>query len=276
MDSLLARLERRFGRYAIEGLVTYLAMATGAAAVLCYLRPAFAIGMMLIPPAVRHGEIWRLVSFAITPTRGISGPFDLALELLFGVVFMIWIGQAIEAHWGAFRLNLFVFSVWLITVAGAMVSGYGASNFFMISSLGLVAATLFPNQEIRVFGIVPVPFKWLGLIDFATMVLFASRGHLGDQIAFAAAVGMYLLFCGRALRTQTRGAPTDWTAVKRESARRSDRPAADTPKRACVVCGLTDADEGADLRVCTCKEVCGGKPTVYCLPHAKSHRVPAI
>jgi hypothetical protein len=43
------------------------------------------------------------------------------------------------------------------------------------------------------------------------------------------------------------------------------------PKRACKICGKSDDDEGADLRVCTCQEVCGGKATVYCLEHARSH-----
>jgi hypothetical protein len=63
-------------------------------------------------------------------------------------------------------------------------------------------------------------------------------------------------------------------AAQRRAEQRAEPIATAKTKRQCVLCGLTD-DEGADLRVCTCAEVCEGKPTVYCLAHARSHRKPA-
>jgi hypothetical protein len=273
MDTLLARLERRFGRYAIEGLVTYLAMATGAASILGYFRNEVLDRMALVPALVRHGQPWRLFSFMLEPLSDVTLPINLALELFLGVGFLIWMGQAIEASWGSFRLSAFVIVSWLATTMAAMASGYPMSNFFVMTSLALVGATLFPTQEISVFGVVPVAFKWLGLMDFAYMIVVATRGNAGSRIGFAVAIAIYFLFCGGMLRGYSRGPVRDWTSVKRAPARASEPPPSATPTRACTICGLTDADEGADLRVCTCKEVCGGKPTVYCLAHAKSHRV---
>ena len=54
-----------------------------------------------------------------------------------------------------------------------------------------------------------------------------------------------------------------------EGRRFRDDGGASARVRRCATCGVTDEDPSVDIRVCSCAKC--GKPTEYCLPHARSH-----
>jgi membrane associated rhomboid family serine protease len=64
----------------------------------------------LAPVAVRHGQVWRLVTYAFC-----HSPHDL-LHILFNMLFLVWFGATLERMYGTREFILFY-------LAGALVSG---------------------------------------------------------------------------------------------------------------------------------------------------------
>lgn len=261
MDRLLARLERRLGRYAIPNLMAYIVGGMAILWVLSMSRPEALERLELDLWAVRRGQVWRLFTFVLIPPR--SSPFWLMVNLYF----MWWVGSSLERHWGAFKFNVYYFAGVLGAIVAALCTG-AASNFWLNdASLLLAFATLFPDVEILVFFVLPVKVKWIGLLSAAPMALaFAMGGWVTKASILASLTGYVAFFAGHWLDA--------WRGREvrvRQRARRADLEAS-VPvfgHRACAICGAREAD-GADIRVCSC-EKCGGKPRALCLEHARSH-----
>ncbi len=269
MERLLARLERRLGRFAIPNLMYWVAGLSGVVFVLQLFKPSFTRALYFDPNLVVHQlQLWRIFTFLFIPTT------DSVLWFVFATMFTVFIGNSLEESWGSFKLNVYYGLGALLTVASAFVLGIGTSNMFLNLSLFLAFATLFPDYEIRLYFLVPVKAKWLGLFDVALLAYLAIESSTVGRVAIAVAFGNYLLFfTGHLLRLVRGEATVIVRAKKRSEFVEGPREVREKVTRKCVLCGLSDGDDGADLRVCTCKEVCGGKPTVYCLPHARSHNV---
>ncbi len=142
MEKLIARLERRFGRFAVPNLTWVIVAGMGAVYVLAMLRPGFERLLDLDFEQVKHGQVWRLFTYVFMPGGGSTIWFLLRLYFLW------WVGTTLEAHWGSFRYNLY----WLIgvvatTVAAILVGGF-ATNSFLATTLFLAFATLFPDESI--------------------------------------------------------------------------------------------------------------------------------
>src|SRR5258707_380862 len=157
MERLLARLDRRIGRYAIPNLMTYIVVGMGILWLLSTSRPEALDRLELDPYALRRGELWRLPTFVLIPPP--SSPVLLMVNLFF----MWWVGSSLEQHWGAFKFNVYYFT----GVAGALVAAFmtGAASNFWLNDVALLFAfaTLFPDVEILVFFILPLKVKWIGL-----------------------------------------------------------------------------------------------------------------
>jgi hypothetical protein len=260
MERLLARLERRLGRYAIEHLILYIVAGMAIIWVLSLSRP-YAVGrLMLDMHAVRRGQVWRLVTFLFLP------PPSSTYWILLNLYFAWWVGSSLEEHWGAFKFNVFYFVGVGATIAGAIVGG-PTTNFWLNWSLLLSFATLFPDVTILLMFVLPVRVKWLGIAAAAYMVYVASIGTSADRAAIVASVVNYVLFFGEHWWGVSRGR----RVVVRQQARRAElRSSAPVfGQRVCAICGAREAD-GADIRVCSC-EKCGGQPRALCLEHARNH-----
>jgi hypothetical protein len=274
MERFLASLERRFGRLPLPNLVHALIGATGIVFALMFVSPRPLLALILDPDAIARGQVWRLVTHVLIPSSEPRG-FGL-LFMLFWVGFLWTVGTSLENEWGRFKTNFYVLSLVIGTTVAALLTGMPTSSMIVTSMLVLAFATLFPEYEIMLYGIVPLRMKWLALLDAGYLGWMAFKGPLPVRATIGAAAAVYLLFFYANLARIARGGATMAAAAQRRAERRAEPvEAATRPKRQCVTCGLTDDDEGADLRVCTCAEVCGGKPTVYCLAHARSHRKPA-
>ncbi len=261
MERLLARLDRRFGRYAIPNLMAYIVGGMAILWVLSMSRPEALDRLELDLYAVKRGELWRLLTFVLIPPR--SSP----LWLMVNLYFMWWVGSSLEQHWGAFKFNVYYFA----GVAGAIVAAIftgSASNFWLNSvSLLFAFATLFPDVEILLFFILPVKVKWLGLLSAAPMVYAFVVGDWATRASVVASLVGYVLFFAGHWRDawRSRGVQV------RQKARRAelDASAPVFGHRECAICGAREAD-GVDIRVCSC-EKCGGKPRPLCLEHARNH-----
>jgi len=260
MERLLARLERRFGRHAIPNLIMYIVGGMAMVWVLSSLRPAFIGRLDLDMRAVRHGEVWRLVTFLFIPPP--SGP----LWILINLYFTWWVGSSLEDKWGPFKFNVYYFTGALSTIVAAIASG-PTTNTWLNASLFLAFATVFPDVTILLFFILPIRVKWLGMLAALGIAYAAFTGDWGVRIPIAAALVNYVLFFGEHWYSAWRGR----NVVTRQKARRVEmEPAAPVfGQRTCAICGAREAD-GVDIRVCSCDK-CGGIQRTLCLEHARNH-----
>jgi hypothetical protein len=193
---LISKLESKFGRFAIPNLVKIIAgfqllvlfmvmvmSPEGATAYLQFLE--------LNPTRVLHGEVWRLVTHVFIP-----GNFSLIWAVI-GAMFMMWIGSGLEAAWGAFRVNLYIIG-WMVAVTlGALLFHWPASGMFLFQTLLFAFATLYPNEEIYIYFILPIKMKWVAALTAGmTAFLVVSEpsllfpvlvGHLNFFVAFGPA-----------------------------------------------------------------------------------------
>ncbi|GAC1532543.1 MAG: hypothetical protein NVS3B10_27480 [Polyangiales bacterium] len=266
MEGLLARLDRRFGKWAIRNFTHYLVGLTGLVFVLTMLKPQFLGALSFVPSRVIYGhEYWRVVTFLFIPHS--SNPLWIIFELWF-----LWlVGNSLEGAWGAFKFNVYYFLGALCTIASAFVFGVGVGNEYLNDSLFLAFATIFPAYQLLILFF-PVRAKWLGLLTAAFLAYQVVVAPLPVKMAIGIAMGNYLLFFGRHLFGVVRGTAAVAGRAKKRAEFLPAQRVSSRPARTCVLCGKTDDDPGADLRVCTCQAVCLGKPTIYCLEHARSHQ----
>jgi hypothetical protein len=264
MDRLLARLERRFGRYAIPNLISYIVGGMFIVWVLARTKGEFLDAIDLDMHAVARGEVWRLVTFLFIPPDFAQSS---VLWMLVGLYFTWWVGSSLEEHWGSFRLGVYYFVGALATIAAA--AAFGADSMpWLNASLFLAFATLFPDATILVFFVLPVKVKWLGILAALGMAL-AALGPWPTRGAIGAAAFTYALFFAGHWRQELRGQVTMARQASRRASLAPPPDASPSGGRVCAVCGAREAD-GADIRVCSC-EKCGGKPRTLCLEHARNH-----
>src|SRR5258708_1957727 len=157
MEGLLARLERRLGKFAIPQLMTYVVGAQAIVYVLELLRPGYASFLLLRPELVLRGQVWRLVSYIFLP------PASNPLFLIFALMWLWMIGRSLEEVWGAFKLNFYFLLGMIGTTAAAVITGQPMTNVFFEISLFLAFATLFPDYQLYILLLLPLRAKWLGL-----------------------------------------------------------------------------------------------------------------
>jgi hypothetical protein len=263
MDRFLARLERRFGGIAIENLSTILICGMAIVYGLSYLRPELTSALMLDMAAVRHGQVWRLVTYLFLLP-------DLFWLLAIFYVMLSWtVLTSLEGEWGSFKFNVYYLVGMVGTTVAALLTHGAIGNLYLNASCLFAFATLFPDYEILIAFVAPVPIRWVAIVS-AGVVLY--EGIIGDAVtraSIAAGVANYFLFFGGDLVGMFRGRNAEVRAAARRVSLRP--PPAPADARACAICGATAAS-GADIRVCSCEKcrATGGSRNL-CLEHARTH-----
>lgn len=275
--SLLSRLERRFGRFAIPNLTTALVVGQAALYVANLAPHGIALDrVQLIPARVLQGEWWRVLTFLFAP------PNERPLFVVFYFILIHLFGSTLEQHWGAFRFNLFILVGWLANVAAAFLAyavvgaaipdgmgplketlqGLYAPNGFLFFSLFLAFARLYPDFILNLFFVLPIRIKWLALIAWVGYAYLLLRGPWMTRMLVLATVLNYLLFFGpehmREFRQQHRRRSFQTKAKKATAAARHQ----------CRVCGVNSTDSPKTLfRYCS---KCEGQ-ACYCPDHIRDH-----
>jgi hypothetical protein len=241
--SLLDRLEHRYGRFAIPGLIRYVVALNALVYVLVRMNRDFIEALVLWPPAIMQGEVWRLVTYIFIPQFGsFMMPEWLAVAMY--LYFLWWVGDNLEHALGAFRLNVYFFTGMIgITIAAFLESyffrelGGGFSAVILNTSLLFALAQYYPDEFIFVMGIIPAKVKWLAWIAAAFLLLNVRQGGISYAVSLVMALANYFLFFGpdiyRNARTRAQVAE-----------RRRKFEAAKAPESAslheCVVCHRTE------------------------------------
>jgi membrane associated rhomboid family serine protease len=259
MERLLARLERRIGKYAIGNLTAIIVAGMAAVFLMNMVRPDLIGALTLDMDSVEHGQVWRLFTYLFLP-RTLS-----LWWIIFSLGFVYYIGSSLEGHWGSFKFNVYYAAGMIGTTVAAIVTHGEQNNYWLNLSLMLAFGTLFPDEEIWFFFI-GIPAKWLAMADGAYMVYALATGGWTQRGGILAAMAGYFLFFSGTLLDLLRRR----NLQVRQTARRAPIGPAPEPvvTRVCAICGASQED-GADIRVCTCAK-CGG-PRSLCLAHARNH-----
>jgi membrane associated rhomboid family serine protease len=184
------RLERRFGFLAAPGLPLFITGMTALVGVLGLVKPEFAEILALEPGALAHGQLWRCVSFLFVPPP--TGP----LWLVFWILMLYSILQALEHAWGDFKFTVFLLIGILATAAGALAVNAEFGNSFVILAAFLAFARLLPDREVLIMFILPVKMRWLaGLATLWLALEFATNG-LPTRVELLTGLLPYFLFFG--------------------------------------------------------------------------------
>ena len=256
----LDKLERRLRFIAIPGLHRVLVGFAALVFALAWLLPGFTSMLQLDPAKIRHGEVWRLVTYIFIPQT--LSP----LWVLFALWFLWWLGEGLERAWGAFRFTLYVLVGMIGTTAAAFFFGSNFSNSMLIASLFFAFARFYPDEIIYAFFILPVKIKWLAWVSAAFLLFGFVTGGNSYRMALVAAFANYLMFFGPEIIYETRHRH-EVTARRRrfEVQTRSEQE----PLHRCKVCGATElTDPNLDFRVAKDGEE-------YCVPHLPRAETPA-
>lgn len=262
MERLLARLERRLGGLAIPNLTSFIVGGMAIVFVLTMLRPSFADMLELDIASVKHGQVWRLVTYLFIPQS--FHPIWVLLSL-----YWTWlVGSNLENEWGSFKYNVYYLVGMAGTTLAAFITHGAVGNTYLNLSLFFAFATIFPNYEIFLFFILRIRVKWLALLSAVLLAYnFVTEDWTARAAIVASVVNYFVFFSGHLW-----GLWRDRNLAVRQKAKRTSFREPVTEKvtaRACAICGASEADD-ADIRVCSC-EKCGGKPRNLCLMHAKNH-----
>ena len=196
----LDRLQRKYGRYAIHNLMNIIVGGMGIVFVLDAFSRWNLSGLLHFSlPAIRMGQIWRLITFVFVP------PNASMITLLFSLYFYWMIGSALEHQWGAFRFNMYYLCGIIGSILSGCITGY-ATNTYLNMSLFLGFALMFPDFEVNLFFFLPVKMKILALIDAIGLLISFFRVGISGKIALIIAIINVILFFGRDLKMQIQNA----------------------------------------------------------------------
>src|SRR5882757_7165859 len=106
MEQLLARLERRLGKFAVPNLTGFIIGGMAIVFVLSRFQHEFIGKLVLDFSAVQRGEVWRLVTYLFIPRD--TGPSQMSVMWMLFTLYWLWfVGSTLEAEWGAFKLNVY-------------------------------------------------------------------------------------------------------------------------------------------------------------------------
>ncbi len=278
---LLDKLERRFGKYAINNLIFYVIILYVLGFVISTISPGlYRQFLMLDVEKVLQGQVWRLFTFIIQPT-GNSNVFFLFIELY--LYYMI--GNALENVWGSFRFNLYYFSGVIFNIIAIFVLYLIYDYSFILGltyinrSMFFAFASIFPNVQLMLFFIIPIKIKYLALLNgvlYLVEIIQSFRyGQYHIGIAILISLGNFLIYF---LNSRNYKQYSPRQAMRRHNFKREVKSSSGkvvsfngrktVARHKCTVCGRTEFDnEDLEFRFCS---KCDGNYE-YCMEHLYTH-----
>jgi membrane associated rhomboid family serine protease len=261
MMNWLDRLERKYRRYAIPNLMSYIVGITGVVYVVAYildLSGAFLERLELYPSEVLQGEIWRLVTYIFIPPS--ASPIFIAFVLYFYYI----IGASLEHEWGSFRFNLYYILGMIGTTMAVLFTGGPGTSTYLNLSLFLAFAYIYPDYQILLFFILPIKVKYLAWINWFFIITTIITAPLPDKVAAIVSIINYLIFFGKDIVTGMHSRNRAYNNKRKFKSKTQVK----TISHKCTVCGITpEVDPKMDFRYCP---ECDGLKC-YCKEHIKNH-----
>ena len=284
---IINKLERKFGRYAIPNLTTYIIVGYIIGYALEFLELFTKINVLswltLNPYAVFHGQIWRIFTWVITP------PSDFGIFTLVMLFFYFSIGRNLESTLGVFRYNVYIFSGIIMTTIGVLIL-YGVSvltgnymnqflfvaysdqlitTYYLMLSIFLAFAVCYPDMRILLYFIIPIKMKWLAIFDgvllVGSFIYYLLNGLTIVCVLIVISMLNFLIFFF-STRNYRRISPQE--IHRKQEFKRKIQPAPNITRHKCAICGRTE-ETNPELTFRFCSK-CNGNYE-YCQDHLFSH-----
>jgi len=233
------------------------------------------------PGLIMTGQVWRLVTWIFIPVPG------HVIWVAVALYFYYFVGSTLEREWGAGKFTIYYifgillniiygFVMWFVLPVPVRNALAGLTPIYLNLSMFFAFATLFPEVQIRLFFIIPIKVKWMGLVNAAFFVLGIVQGLLAQQFFLAllpvVAILNYFLTCGSELLAHIRPlkarASPQVVNFKKASKQVKRDMAEKNYRHKCAVCGKTDT-EYPDLEFRYCSK-CNGYHC-FCIDHINNH-----
>lgn len=209
----LYKLEYKYGKYSIRNLMTII-IGGMAIVYLMDMMLNFSLSSYLTfyRPFILQGQVWRVLTFLFVPES------NSPLMLLISLYCYYLLGNLLEQVWGSFKLNVY----YLVGIVGTIIAGFISpagftSNSALNSSLFLAVAALMPETQFRLFFIIPIKAKWMGIAYFIFMIpdvinAFSVSASYGGSYLIILAFSLlnFFVFFGRTLWDSARNQIRIW------------------------------------------------------------------
>lgn len=290
MSKLLAKMERKFGKYAIRNLPLCMVILYSAGYIAFWVNPTVIQNMSLNVERVFHGQVWRLFSWIMVPDLGMN-VFMVAISLY--IFYML--GHELERVWGTFLFNFFFFSGCFFIMSGVFVAvglsalmcqtgllpydwflyfycGNFSGAYYLDMSLFLAYAIVYPDARFLVMFIFPIKAKVLGFIYVILLAFGVFQSFLlGTQFGVVSlvTVTMSLLNVIMFFIWTKRGNYKSPKEVKRQRDYKVKiKKATAVSRHKCAICGQTP-ENNPQLQFRYCSK-CEGNYE-YCSEHLFTH-----
>ena len=200
-------LERRLRRYTIADLMKYIAIGQGLVYILMFVWPtlgnALYASIVLTRSALLRGQFWRLITFVFVP------PASSPIFVLFALYFYYMIGTTLERRWGKVKFNLYYGVGMVCAWIACLLTGY-ATNTYLNLSLFFAFAAMFPNEEVYLFGLLPIKVKYLALVDVLIYLQQFIAGSASTRVTIVLCLLNVILFLGGDLLNTLRRESQYW------------------------------------------------------------------
>lgn len=292
------KLERKIGKYAPQRLIYIIIALYGTGFCIESVAPKlYSSYLCLDIEKVLQGQVWRIITFLMYPSRDSSSMFTSILIFLLTSYMYYWISIIIEEHWGSFKFDLYYICGVLVLVLGLIVLYVLTGISFIVSpiylnlSLFMIYAMIYPNRMVLLFMIIPLKSKWIAIVDLLFFVVAIGKGiiYLPNLISKTASVsemalGYYytceaieallaLAVLGMFYVTlYVKKDSKAYNNTKRKASKRNmtvvEVKPKDIPRHRCEVCGRTDiTNPELEFRYCS---KCNGIHE-YCEDHIYTH-----
>ena len=284
----MQKLEKKYGRFGIPNLTKIIIGCYIVGYFLQMFNPQVMNWLSLNVTMILQGQIWRLITWIISPPSDAS-IFFFVLSIVF---FYYPIGEALERTIGTFRYTFYMLNGMLLTIIGSFIAhfisggaidifaGYIYTTYYISLSVFLAFATLYPDRQILLWFVIPIKMKWMAVVYLVIMVYTVIRyltmgsggGYLTVPIV-ASLINYGIFYLTN--RNLSRFNPRE--VHRRREFRQAMRPQGEVhhtggsttiTKHKCAICGRTELDDPSlEFRFCS---KCNGNYE-YCQEHLFTH-----
>lgn len=271
----LDKLEKKFGRFAIQNLTVYLILGYIIGYGVYHFMPGLLNMLTLEPAYILKGQVWRVISWILVPPTG------SLISIIFMALLYYSLGTILERTWGTFRFNVYIFSGILFTVLGAFLLyfvvggnlvgyGYFFSTYYINMSIFLAFAMSYPDMKVYLYFIVPIKMKWMAVVYAVLTIIDIVRGNAITRVAIIASLLNFIVFflLSKNMRQYSPKQQMRKRKFQQQTQTRPHMTYANGARHKCVVCGRTELDDpNLEFRFCS---KCNGNYE-YCQDHLFTH-----
>ena len=267
---------RNFG---IPRLMYYIVFASAAIYFIIMLDPSYTLILFLrFDPVLilSRGQIWRLITWIFLPVS------DNLFFVVLALYFYYFVGGSLEREWGTAKFTVFYLMGMLLNIIYGTVFWliFGIPVLigptFLNLSMFFAFAVFFPDYYLRLFFLIPIKAKWLGLLNGFYFAYDIAQNLISGMSVLAllpvVALLNFFIICGdellshlRPLRSRANPQALNFNRAARKAQKaRSHLPY----QQKCAICGITDVDH-PDMEFRYCSR-CEGYHC-YCSEHINNH-----